>query len=87
VQRDGHWQVESPARVVTRAAIADTVAPEIRKKVRAPVFVDCGAGLFGFSEGDTLTCQAPRKGAAQTHGHVVVTFKVDGGFDWKATGV
>jgi hypothetical protein len=83
---DGEWKIKSPQRILTRATFADALAEELHRKAGAPVAVDCGAGLFGYSENDHLTCTATRKNAKKA-GSVDITFGAEGSYTWKATGI
>jgi hypothetical protein len=83
---DGAWSIQKPARMVARETLAEAIAKELEGKVKAPVVVDCGAGLFGYGEGDTLKCSGSRKGA-KAAGSLVVKFGAGAGYTWEATGV
>jgi hypothetical protein len=80
------WSQDRPDRVLQRATLAEMVGKEIEEKVKAPVTVDCGVGLYGYAAGDALSCTTTRKGS-KSAGSVVVTFTAGGGYTWKAKGV
>ncbi len=81
----GDWKMDRPARILSRATLAESLSKELQEKAKTPIAVDCGLGLFGYGEGDTLTCTASRKGAKKP-GSMTVTFGAEGGYKWKATG-
>lgn len=83
---EGDWKIKSPERIVPRTKLAETLAEELQQKVKAPVAVDCGVGLFGYAENDHLSCSATRKGAKKA-GSIEITFGGGGGYTWKATGI
>lgn len=87
MEREGDvWSIKKPARILARATFADSLGEDVGKKIKAQVAVDCGSGLFGYSEGEKLTCSATRKGAKKA-GSVEITFAGDGSYKWSATGV
>lgn len=87
LEKDGSdWKIKSPESILARAALSDTLAEELGQKAKAEVSVDCGAGLFGYSGGEHLTCTATRKGAKKA-GSLEITFAADGSYTWKATGI
>lgn len=82
----GNWKIKTPQRIVPRETLAGELAVELQKKVKAAVTVDCGSGLFGFSEGVHLDCAATRKGAKKA-GSIAVTFGDGGSYTFEATGI
>jgi hypothetical protein len=85
-KKGDEWSIRSPQRILVRDKLASSLSDELQQKLKAPVVVDCGTGLFGYSEKDRLTCSASRVGAKKA-GAVVLTFQADGGYSWKAGGV
>lgn len=83
---NGDWTIRTPEQVILRPTLSAGLTNELRAKAKKGVFVDCGAGLFGYSAGDELTCVAGRKGAKKP-GRMTVVFKADGSYTWTATGI
>ena len=79
------WEIKSPASIIARRVLATKLAEELKQKVKAPVTVDCGPGLYGYSDGDQLTCSAKRS-TAKKEGALAVRFAGQG-YTWTATGI
>ena len=86
LDRDGgRWTIKSPERIISRTTLGEALAKELQEKVKAPVTVDCGTGLFGYADKDKLSCAARRQ-TAKKDGKLEVTFAGEG-YTWTATGI
>lgn len=81
----GQWTIKSPERILSRVVLGEALAKELQEKVKAPVAVDCGTGLFGYADKDKLGCTARRQ-TAKKDGSLEVTFAGEG-YTWTAKGI
>lgn len=80
------WTMDRPSRILSKNGLGDSISKELREKTKKPSVVDCGTGLMGYSEGDTLTCTASRPGLKKP-ASVAVTFGAKDAYTWKVTGI